>query len=98
MQADRNHYTPSNQVAVRLSDRKPDVMYQSQSTGITFDNGVRYATGDCPKCGHTNSGIYYPRLKTQDDGTEVTIGEYLKRHGAQVHCCACGIPYAVSVG
>ena len=86
MQPTRNIIPHSNRIAVRVSDTKPGVMYQTQTTGIEFDNGVRYATDDCPKCGHSNSGIYFR-------GQE----EYLKKHSAQVHCCNCGIPYPVEI-
>lgn len=88
----------SNSIAVRVSDFKPGVMYQTQTTGIQFSRSVQYATGDCPKCGHSNSGIYFPNLKTRDGESETTMHEYLKTHGAEVRCCQCGIPYRVKVG
>ncbi len=87
----------SSPIAIRETNYRPGVLVQTQSTGITFDNGVRYATGTCPKCGTSNSGIYFPKLKTQDNGTEVTMKEYLQKHGANVRCCNCGIPYKVEI-
>jgi hypothetical protein len=77
----------SSILAVRETNSKPGVLVQTQTTGIQFDNGVRYAEGICEKCGHPNHGIYFR-------GQE----EYLSKHGCYVTCCNCGIPVKVKVG
>ena len=75
-----------NSIAIRTTNHKPGTLVQTQTKGIEFDNGVRYATGDCPKCGQQNKGLYYL-------GQE----EFLRKHGAERYCRSCGIPYRVEI-
>ena len=81
----RDHYsTPSTKIAVRVSDWKPGVMYQSQSTGITFEGHHKELVTNCPKCNTWNTAIYFD-------------SDYLRGHAASTVCHVCGIPYPVEI-
>jgi hypothetical protein len=81
----QDHYsTPSNKVAIRVSDYKPGVMYQSQSTGITFEGHHKELVTTCPKCSARNTAIYFD-------------SDYLRGHNASTVCHECGIPYPVEI-
>lgn len=85
-----NNYTnsipQSNKIAIRVSDYKPGVMYQSQSTGIEFSPNYHQLDTYCPKCGAHNTPVYFPELMKQRNV-----------RGASVVCHECGIPYPVEI-
>lgn len=76
----------STKIGIRVSDYKPGVLYQTQAAGIEFVPSYHQLATTCPKCGASNTQIYFPKLLRQ-------------RHvsGASVRCHVCGIPYPVEI-
>ena len=79
-----NIITQSNKIAIRESDYKPGVMYQTQTLGIEFKHHHKDLPTHCPKCGAQNTAIYFD-IKTLQ-GKSITV-----------HCHQCGIPYMIEI-
>jgi len=83
-ESNNNSIPQSNRIAIRVSDYKRDVMYQTQTAGIEFVPCHKELVTHCPKCGHQNTAIYFD-------------AEYIRKRPAFVHCCECRIPYPVEI-
>jgi transcription elongation factor Elf1 len=79
-----NTSIPSNKIAIKVKDGKQGVMFQTQTLGIEFKRSHKELVTECPKCGATNTVIYWD-------------GGYIQKHRAGVHCHECGMGYPVVI-
>lgn len=76
--------TQFDYIAIRETNNKPGVLVQTQTLGIEFKPSYESVVTNCPKCGASNTAIYFPKLMIQRG-----------IRGASCVCKECGIPYPI---